>query len=91
MDRNTDELANAITLLLGNREEKFVHERELRMFQFQHWLLDTGTQDASFRRSALIFATAFLSRTIFGTRARNRGMRTRDCFLVRTSENVERN
>jgi hypothetical protein len=82
MDPDPDELANAITLLLGDSEEGFPHERELRVFQFQCWLLDSQTQDASFRRSARIFATAALSATISGTREKNNRMSMRECFLL---------
>jgi hypothetical protein len=82
MDPDPDELANAITLLLGDSEEGFPHERELRMFQFQCWLLDSQTQDASFRRSARIFATAVLSTAISRTRAKNNRMRMRESFLL---------
>ena len=87
MDRSPDELANAIRLLLSTDEEEFAYERELRMFQFQCWLLDRSKQDASFTRSALKFAATLLSKTISRIRARNRGMSTRDCFLVAVASN----
>jgi hypothetical protein len=90
MDPDADELANAITLLLGDSEDGFPHERELRVFQFQCWLLDSQTQDVSFRRSARIFATAVLSTTISRTRVRNKRMSTRECFLLATaSKNMD--
>jgi hypothetical protein len=82
MGPDSDELANAITLLLGDSEEGFPHERELRVFQFQCWLLDSQTQDASFRRSARIFATAVLSTTISRTRAKHNRMSIGECFLL---------
>jgi hypothetical protein len=82
MGPDSDELAHAITLLLGDAEEGFPHERELRVFQFQSWLLDSQTQDVSFRRSARIFATAVLSTTISRTRAKNNRISMRECFLL---------
>jgi hypothetical protein len=90
MDPDPDELANAITLLLGDSEEGFPHERELRMFQFQCWLLDSQTQDASFQRSARIFATAVLSTAISRTRAKNNGLSMRERLLLATaSKNMD--
>jgi hypothetical protein len=43
------------------------------MFQFQCWLLDTLTQDKSFRQAELRFAAALLSRTISQIHNENRG------------------
>ena len=75
-----DQLAIAIKLLLDNSEERFIYERQLRMFQFQCWLLDTWEQERSFRRSAVIFGAAALSREI--SRRSKKGLTTRDCFLL---------
>ena len=55
MDRNPDKLAIAIALLLSDAKEKFTYERQLHMFQFQCWLLDTHKQDVSFATSAIRF------------------------------------
>jgi hypothetical protein len=89
LDRSTDELASAITLLLGAADEKFVHERELRMFQFQCWLLDNGSQNTSFRDSALKFGTALLGTTISRIRTEKR-MGARNSFLLASaSRNLE--
>lgn len=82
MDPRTDELANAINFLLGDAEERFPYERDLRTFQFQCWLLDSRRDEVSFRLSARIFATAVLSTTISRTRARNRSLSVTECFLV---------
>src|SRR5271165_6918540 len=90
MDRNSDELAIAIRLLLGDSEEKFTCERQLRMFQFQCWLFDTWKQESSFRQSAIRFGGAVLSSEISRISARNKGLGTRDCFLLAIArENVE--
>jgi hypothetical protein len=90
MDPRPDELANAITFLLGDSEERFPHERELRVFQFQCWLLDSQAQNVSFQRSARIFATAVLSRTISRTQAKNPRISMREGFLLATaSKNMD--
>src|SRR5208282_4478624 len=81
-ETSMDQLAIAIKLLLGDGEEKFTYERQLRMFQFQCWLLDTWKQESSFRQSAMRFGCAVLSREISRTRSRNRSLRTRDCLLL---------
>jgi hypothetical protein len=83
-----DQLAIAIKLLLGDSEERFIYERQLRMFQFQCWLLGTSNQDLSFKRSAAIFGAAALSREISGRS--KRGLGKRDCFLLTiASKNME--
>ena len=80
MDRNPDKLAIAIALLLGDSKEKFTYERQLRMFQFQCWLLDTHKQDVSFGTSAIRFGGAVLSSAT--SRMRSTRLRTRDCLLL---------
>jgi hypothetical protein len=80
-----DQLAIAIRLLLGDSEERFVHERQLRMFQLQCWLLDNLKQEVSFRHSAMRFGVAVLSREISKIRSRNRLLRTSECFLLATA------
>ena len=80
MDRNPDKLAIAIALLLDDSKEKFTYERQLRMFQFQCWLLDTYKQDLSFRMSAIRFGGAVLSSAT--SRMRSTRLRTRDCLLL---------
>jgi hypothetical protein len=82
-----DQLAIAIKLLLGDSEQRFAYERQLRMFQLQCWLLDTGNQDQSFSRSALIFGASALSSEISRMRSQNKGLRTRDCFLLAIAKN----
>ena len=82
-----DQLAIAIKLLLGDSEQRFTYERQLRMFQFQNWLLDTGNLDQSFGRSALIFGASALSSEISRMRSRNKGLRTKDCFLLAIAKN----
>ena len=83
-----DQLAIAIKLLLGESEEKFAYERQLPMFQFQCWLLDTREQESSFRRSAVIFGAAALSREISGRS--KRGLGKRDSYLLTiASKNME--
>ena len=77
-----DQLAIAIQLLLDNSEERFIYERQLRMFQFQCWLLDTSEQESSFRRSAIKFGGAVLSSEMSRVRTRIRGLGTRDCILL---------
>src|SRR5271166_417377 len=84
-----DQLAIAIKLLLNDSEEKFAYERQLRMFQFQCWLLDTLNQDSSFGRSAARFGAAALSCEI-SRRSRNRLLRIKDSFLLAiASKNME--
>jgi hypothetical protein len=77
-----DQLAIAIKLLLDDSEQRFTYERQLRMFQFQCWLLDTWKQESSFRQSAVRFGCAVLSSEISRVRSSNRGLGTRDCFLL---------
>jgi hypothetical protein len=48
-------------LLIGARDESFEWETELRLFQFKAWLLGVTPSSASFRRSALLFATLLVS------------------------------
>ena len=58
------------------------------MFQFQCWLLDTWEQERSFRRSAVIFGAAALSREI--SRRSKKGLTTEHFFLlVVVSKNME--
>jgi hypothetical protein len=71
------ELGRAVRLLLGERDERFEAERDLRMFQFQTWLLGTGSQ---FRRAGLIFASALISDHVL-RRERKHGLPASACFL----------
>ena len=84
-----DQLAIAIKLLLDDSEERFTYERQLRMFQFQCWLLDTWKQERSFRRSAIRFGGAALSREI--SRSLENGVDAREIafLLVVVSKNME--
>jgi hypothetical protein len=54
-------LADAVQLLLQERSLKFALERQLRLFQFQSWLLGTGSQNTCFYRARLIYAVALTS------------------------------
>ena len=55
------ELESAISLLLGDREEKFKYERAVRLFQFQSWVL-APSMDAI--RCAGIIAATKIAREI---------------------------
>ncbi len=88
MDRNPDKLAIAIALLLDDSKEKFTYERQLRMFQFQCWLLDTYKQDVSFGMSAIRFGGAVLSSAT--SRMRSTRLRTRDCLLLAIAREFDR-
>jgi hypothetical protein len=83
-----DRLAIAIKLLLSDSEENFAFQRQLCMFQFQNWLLGTTNQDPSFRRSAMVFGAAALSREISIGLEKKLGKR--DSFLLAVaSKNME--
>jgi hypothetical protein len=48
-------VGDAIKLLIGAREEKFAHEKELKLFQFKAWLIDWRREQTCFRTSGIVF------------------------------------
>ena len=79
--RAQTELGRAVSLLLGERRERFAGERDLRMFQFQAWLLGKTSQVISFQWAGLIFASALISSHALRQRDRRRGLSASACFL----------
>src|ERR1035437_10507637 len=51
-------ISDAPRLLVGTREEKFKHERAIRMFQFQTWIFAPG--EVAIKYAGLIAATKIL-------------------------------